>query len=535
MHPDCGKIYNIQVMVKAAKQKSIVITALMDPGLYHHPVEQLQLIETHISWVILTGHYVYKIKKPVNLGFLDFSTLEKRRFYCEEELRLNQRLAPEIYLAVVPITGTTEQPQMAGRGEAIEYAVKMVQFPQQAQLDRVLASGELQAEQLDALARLITDFHQRIAIAGADSGYGDPEHVYQPVAENFSQIRERISKEKYRKLVDAIERWSTSAFESLQPVLQQRKSAGFIRECHGDMHLRNIAWVDDQPVIFDCIEFNPNLRWIDVISEVAFLVMDLQDRQQAQLAQRFLNSYLEYSGDYAGVRVLCFYLVYRAMVRAKVEAIRAQQKGISKKEQTEAETGFFTYLELAQNYTAVDTPRLLITHGLSASGKSTLTQPLLEHLPALRIRSDVERKRLLGIKAEESCQADNKKGIYTPETTQTVYEKLIKLAAGIIDAGYSVIVDATFLKQDQRQPFQQLAREKQVPFIILDFMASADTLRQRITEREKEVSDADLSVLEQQLVQPYSLNENELACVITIDTETPFDVTELVGQIRSLA
>jgi aminoglycoside phosphotransferase family enzyme len=472
-------------MVKAAEQKFIVITALMDPGLYHHPVEELQLIETHISWVILTGPYVYKIKKPVNLGFLDFSTLEKRRFYCEEELRLNQRLAPEIYLAVVPITGTTEQPQIAGRGEAIEYAVKMVQFPQRAQLDRVLSRDGLEPQYMDVLASLVADFHQRIEVAGADSEYGDPEHVYQPVAENFAQIRERISKEKYRKLVDDIEQWSKSAFASLRSVLQQRKSAGFIRECHGDMHLRNIAWVNDQPVIFDCIEFNPNLRWIDVISEVAFLVMDLQDRQQAQLAQRFLNSYLEYSGDYAGVRVLCFYLVYRAMVRAKVEAIRAQQKGISKKEQTEAETGFFTYLELAQHYTRIDAPRLLITHGLSASGKSTLTQPLLEYLPAIRIRSDVERKRLFGIKADENRQADNKEGIYTPEATQTTYKKLIKLAEEIIDAGYSVIVDATFLKQDQRQPFQQLAGAK--------------------------------------------------PCVITIDTEAPFDINELVGQIRALA
>ena len=522
-------------MSLSSKQQDPLLAALMHPGLYDHPVEELQLIETHISWVILTGPYVYKIKKPVNLGFLDFSTLEKRRFYCEEELRLNQRLAPEIYLAVLPITGSAEQPQIAGRGEAIEYAVKMVQFPQQAQLDRVLASGQLHSEQLDALARLVADFHQRVEVAGADSEYGDPEHVYQPVAGNFAQIRERISKEKYRKLVDDIERWSTSAFGSLRSVLQQRKSAGFVRECHGDMHLRNIAWVNDKPVVFDCIEFNPNLRWIDVISEVAFLVMDLQDRQQLPLAQRFLNSYLGYSGDYAGVGVLRFYLVYRAMVRAVVEAIRSQQKGISQKEQAEAETGFFTYLELAQHYTRIDAPRLLITHGLSASGKSTLTRPLLEHLPAIRIRSDVERKRLFGIKAGKSRWADSKEGIYTSEATQATYEKLLKLAAGVIDAGYSVIVDATFLKQDQRQPFRQLAEAKQIPFIILDFTASADTLRRRITEREKEVSDADLSVLEQQLAQGYSLCENELGDVITIDTETPFDVTELVRQIRSSA
>jgi len=510
-----------------------LIAALMNPDLYDHPVEKCQLIETHISWVILTGTYAYKIKKPVNLGFLDFSSLEKRGFYCEEELRLNRRLAPDIYLAVVPITGTHEQPFWAGEGEPIEFAVQMVQFPQEAQLDRMLARGELEPQHIDAIARMVADFHQRIALAGADSAYGDPEHVRKPVEDNFKQICECITEAEYLDPLTELEHWSKSTFDELQSVFVQRKTGGFIRECHGDMHLRNLAWVNEAPVAFDCIEFNPNLRWIDVISEVAFLLMDLQDREQPQLAQRFLNKYLEYSGDYAGTRVLPFYLVYRALVRAKVDAIRVKQTGISQQEQIEAMMDFSGYLQLAQSYTRTVTPQLIITRGLSASGKSTLTQPLLEHLGAVRIRSDVERKRLLGMKPEEGGQAGHNQGIYSAEFTQRTYDKLAELAGQVIDAGYPVVVDAACLKPEQRAQFQQLAAAKKVPYIILEFIASPGTLRQRIVERKDDVSDANLKILEHQLADWHPLCESERPYTITIDTEAPFEVVELAGKIKS--
>ena len=275
----------------------------MRPGCYDHPVSDIQLIETHISWIILTGDFAYKIKKPVNLGFLDFSTLDKRRFCCEEELRLNRRLAAAIYLDVVPVTGEPARPELCGTGRAIEYAVKMVQFPQPAQLDRMLANGELENRHIDALAALVAEFHQSIEVAPEASEFGDPERVYGPVAENFRQIRQQPGSDRNDARLAELERWSKTTFDTLTDVFTQRKKDGFIRECHGDMHLRNLVWFEGAPLAFDCLEFNPALRWIDTLSEVAFLVMDLQDRQQPQFAQRFLNAYLERCGDYQGMPV----------------------------------------------------------------------------------------------------------------------------------------------------------------------------------------------------------------------------------------
>ncbi len=520
-------------MVNTGTQNPRLIIALMNPVLYDHPVTNLQLIETHISWVILTGPYAYKIKKPLNLGFLDFSTLEKRQFYCEEELRLNRRLAPDLYLQVVKITGTSEQPSFTNKGNAIDYAVKMVQFPQEAQLDHVLERGDLQLEHIDLIARIISDFHQQIEIADVESIYGDPEHVYQPVLENFSQIRERITDTKFTEILDELACWSESAYTELKHVFVKRKVDGFIRECHGDLHLRNLAWFNDAPIAFDCLEFNPELRWIDVISEVAFLVMDLQGHQQPQMASRLLNSYLEYTGDYAGMRVLSFYLVYRAMVRAKVDAIRLYQEGISKIDRANEEKSFSGYLKLARDYTRRATPQLIITRGMSASGKSTLTGPLLEQLGAIRVRSDVERKRIFGLGTEKGTAVAVGEGIYTAEATDQTYDRLAELAELVIDSGYSVIVDATFEKEEHRKLFKHLALGKKVPFVILELSASMETLRHRIEVRKHDVSDADLQVLEHQYADWLPLNKEEVPDSIEVNTENPLDFMQIAKQVRS--
>ena len=517
------------------KDQPELIRSLLKADVYTHPVTDIQLIETHISWVILTGEYAYKIKKPINLGFLDFSTLEKRLFCCNEELRLNSRMAAAIYLEVVPITGSREQPQLHATGDVIEYAVKMVQFPQQAQLDNMLANGELGKPHMDAIAQLVAEFHQSTDVAADDSDFGDPEHVYQPVAENFTQIRQHLHTNNYDGELAGLEHWAKAEFNSLRPELEQRKHDGFIRECHGDMHLRNLVWFNGQPLAFDCLEFNPALRWIDTLSEVAFLVMDLQDRKQPQLAQRFLNSYLERCGDYQGMRVFYFYLTYRALVRAKVDAIRAGQQGITDAERRMAEEEFYAYLNLARSYTRRRQPKLIITRGMSASGKSTLTQPLLELMGATRIRSDVERKRLFGIDPGMESTAEIDKGIYTVEAGVKTYERLRLLAQALLEAGITVIVDAAFLKYEQRQLFNELAHQLQVAFIIVEFTASADTLRQRIKARTGDVSDADLSVLEHQLASSKPVHESELPCLIDIDTEMDFDVAGLLEKIQKLS
>jgi len=508
------------------------VAALLTPDNYDHLTDEIQLLETHISWVILTGHYVYKIKKPVDLGFLDFSSLSKRRHYCEEELRLNRRLAADIYLDVIPIYGSPAEPHFRPDGKIVDYAVKMRQFPQSAQLDRMLGANILAIEHLDAIADTVARFHMMIEKAGTQSPYGEPERVWQPVAENFEQIRERETDSTILQQLQTLHEWSRNSFEQLRSVFAQRKQDGFVRECHGDLHLRNIAWFEDHPVIFDCIEFNPNLHWIDVISDIAFLFMDLIDRGQTASAYRMLDRYLSHTGDYAGVSVLPFYIVYRAMVRAKVDRIRLSQADITAAERDEGLKEFTGYLQLANSFTHRPTPVLILTWGLSGSGKTTVTDKLLPALGAIRLRSDVERKRLAGLDAMDRAGMGVGAGIYTDAMSERTYAHLLQQARIILAAGFPLIVDAAFLDAVRRTPFAKLAQQMQLPFVILQCEASETCLRQRIRSRQHDASDADLQILEHQLSTLIPLTSREMQQVIPVNTEQEIDIPTLMQKIR---
>jgi hypothetical protein len=506
-------------------RQEILITALRSA--LGEPVE---IVETHISWVLLAGDYAYKIKKAVNLGFLDFSTLEKRRFYCMEELRLNRRLTPDLYLEVVPVAGSADHPALNGPGPAIEYAVKMRRFPQSCLLDQVLLRGELTPATVDAIARRIADFHGHTAIAGNESPFGTPERAHLPVAENFAQIRPRLRDKEDLIRLDELERWSEREYLDRFDVLAARKARGWVRECHGDLHLGNMALLDGKPVPFDCIEFSDNLRWIDVISEAAFLSMDLQDRGRPDMARRFLNAYLEQTGDYDGLEVLRYYLVYRAMVRAKVACIRAGQ--------AEQPAGHWAryrnHIELAAGFTRPCQPFLAITHGLSGSGKTTVTQSLLEEASLFRVRSDVERKRLYGLKPEARSGAGTGGGIYSAEANERTYRRLAEVARGIIQSGFSTIVDAAFLKRRERVAFHELAQELNVPFVILDITAPENLLRERVKQRmqhRRDASEADITVLENQLRNSEPLGVSELAVAIGVGTERTVNAQALVRRL----
>ncbi|MCC6543287.1 MAG: AAA family ATPase [Nitrospirae bacterium] len=516
------------------KNQDSLIRSLRNPSVYPHDSDRFQLIETHISWVFLCGPYAYKIKKAINLGFLDFTTLDQRKFYCEEELRLNGRLAPGLYLAVVPITGTPAQPLLGGSGEAIEYAVKMRRFPQDALLSHRVDQHRLTNTHIDQIIAQVADFHQTIPAATGETEYGDPEHVAAPVRENFIQIQQRLRDSRHVQLLDRVNRWAVHEHQARYEQFRQRKQRGFIRECHGDMHLGNMAIVDGRPVIFDGIEFNPDLYWIDVMNEVAFLCMDLEDRKERNFAFRFLNGYLERTGDYAGMRVFRYYLAYRAMVRAKVADIRSSQE--TRCDSTApAAREFERYLQLALSYTQPQRPVLFITHGLSGSGKSTLSAPLAEQIGAIRIRSDRERLRMFGKGKRQGEEATIGEGVYSQDATRQTYAKLAELAGIVLDAGYSAIIDATFLGRQQRDSFKQLAYRLGVPIRILFFRAEADVLRQRIRERQREgsdISEADLSVLEHQLAVYAGLYEDERSYTVTIDTESVSESVQILALVN---
>ncbi len=464
-----------------------------------------QLLETHISWVLLAGNTAWKIKKPVNFGFVDFSSLEKRHFYCEEELRLNSRLAPDMYLEVIPVCGTPETPRLGGEDESLDYAVKMRRFDQSGLLSNRLDA--LTSELMEQLAEQVVSFQQQIQVCGDACEYATPELVLAPMLDNFDTIRRLEPPQEVTQQLEQLEAWTRANWKVLTPLLKARKRSGFIREGHGDMHLGNITLIDGQPVIFDGIEFNPGLRWIDIMNEVAFLLMDLREKQRPQLAWHFLNRYLQQSGDYAGL-VLCR---YRAMVRAKVAALGDHQSGELR-----------AYLQQALAGTKKPQLRLFITYGLSGSGKSYIASRMADALGMVHIRSDVERKRLAGLSALSRTESSTGSGLYTRDKTALTYQHLLQLAGQILQHGYAVIVDATFLLHEQREMFQKLADRCGIPFTILELSAPEALLRQRIKQRRLQANDpseADTSVLQLQLHnrQPLSIHEADYAITITPD------------------
>jgi len=487
------------------------------------------VLETHISYVLLTGEYAYKIKKQVAFGFLDFSTLAARRSFCEQELRLNRRLAPALYLDVVPITGSADAPRLGGEGTALEYAVKMREFPQSELAATLLARGELRPADIDALAIRVAGFHAAIDVADAAGAFGTPDGVLGLALRNVEEIAPLIAADSERRQLDRLREWTEGEHRRLGASFEQRRARGFVRECHGDLHLGNIARIDGELVIFDCIEFNEEMRWIDVMSEIAFTVMDLEDRGRADFAHRFLNAYLEHTGDYAGLAVLPFYLAYRALVRAKVALLRAAQAGAGA---GTARVEARAYLHLASKYAKPPRPALIVTYGLSGSGKTTLSEALLERIGAVRLRSDVERKRMHGLAPLERAGATIGGGLYSPAATDSTYERLRSLAREIVDAGRTAIVDAAFLRRSQREPFRALAAELGVPFVILVFEASEATLRQRVAVRDArgdDASDADLAVLGHQLAAREPLAAEERACAVVYDAEAPLAAARAPG------
>lgn len=505
-----------------------LIRALISPACYDHAVGKVQLIETHISWVLLTGKYAYKLKKPLNLGFLNFSTLEQRQQACADEVRLNCRLAAETYIDVVAITGSTDAPRIDGQGKIIEYAVKMRQFPFDSTLDSIDDRGKLATEQIDQLAERLAHFHlTECARASVDSPWGEPDAIAQSVVENFQLLDGLLEGAAEKQGLEELQCWSIAEHNRLTPLMRERKRDGWVRECHGDLHLGNLAWVNGQLLIFDCIEFNSSLRWIDVISEVAFCFMDLLHRQHRDLAMRFLNAWLEVSGDYDGLALLRYYAVYRALVRAKVAALLAKQSDDGNTGTSSAEVSSF--LQLAENLSQNIPVQLWITHGLSGSGKTTLTQSILQDKGMIRLRSDIERKRLAGLDALARSCSEIGEVLYSEEATFRTYTHLARLAEKLLCAGYPVIVDAAFLACWQRDLFRKTAQRLGVCFRILDIEVDPATLRERIrhrAEQGKDASEANLLVLQHQIETAQALGEDVLDVVTRISGTT--ESTDLI-------
>ncbi|MGD8417360.1 MAG: AAA family ATPase [Pseudomonadales bacterium] len=479
------------------------LSALLDPRSYPHPCPHIELIETHISWVILTGDYAYKLKKPVRFNFVDFSTLALRLHFCREELRCNRAFAPQLYVSLVAIRRgergleavAESTSETADQADVVEWAVQMRQFDPELALDRLLERGELGEDALDDFGRDLADRHAALPVL--EAGPADvPKRVFGPVEDNFEEIGNTGLADRHRRDVDATLARSRAVGDSLRPAFDARLIGGCVRECHGDLHLSNLARIDGVVTAFDCLEFNENLRWIDTMSDVAFLFMDCHFRGRTALAYRFLDSYLEGSGDYNGAQLLHYFAAYRSVVRAKVAALRWVQEA----DEATAER-FARHLVWARDRLTRPRGRLVLTCGLSGSGKSYLATRLLARLPAVRLRSDVARKHLAGIGTLARSDSGIDSGLYDPAQSDRTFAHLAAAAEGLLVAGEHVIVDATFIERSRRAQFLELAERLGVVAVIVHCRAPDAVLTARLEDRARagaDPSEATVEVLRMQ-------------------------------------
>lgn len=496
----------------------------------------VELFETHVSWVLVAPPHAYKIKKALRFDFLDFSTLAARRHFCEEEVRLNRRLAPRLYEGAVAITGTVAAPVLGGAGQALEYAVGMRSFGQDALWSRRAAQGTLGAQEIDLLARKLAAFHAAAARAPADKGWGSPDALRTLAADNIALLEPLLAEPGQRACLAGLRAWQEDCLRRLRPVFEERLAAGWVRECHGDLHCGNILTLDGDVAAFDCIEFNDALRWIDVMQDLAFACMDLRREGLRGLAARLLNGYLELGGDYAGVALLRYYEAECAMVRAKVELVRAAQGGPADAAACRQHAG--ALLAAAAAASAPPPPVLVVMHGFAGSGKSTVARALVELLGAVQLRSDVERKRMHGIAPGGRPAGALDQGLYSRASTDAVYRRLGALSSGLLAAGMPVIIDACCLMQQERAAFAAIAAGQGVPALLVDVRAGEAAMRARIRKRQQlghDPSDADERVLDLQQRVHQPLSEEELAHALVIDSEAPFDpgpVLRAAGRLR---
>jgi aminoglycoside phosphotransferase family enzyme/predicted kinase len=497
------------------------IDSLLKPSAYPYPTTAVRMQQTHVSLLFLTDQFVYKVKKAVNLGFLDFTTLERRFFYCKEELRLNRRLAPEIYLDVVPVRATPHGASFDGDGEIIDYAVRMVRLPEERMMSRLLEQGAITADNVRTLAGNVARFHLAAATSPEISGYGAPAIVRANWEENFDIVDRFVGQTVTHDDFRLIRKWVEEFLEHNEALFERRVSEGFIREGDGDLHAGNIC-LTEPPVIFDCIEFNERFRYLDTAADIAFLLMDLEYYRSGRFAALFIDEYRAITGDEGIHRLLPFYQVYRAFIRGEVESIKAAEPELSDAERDASGESARRHFCLARGLIIRDRlpQTLFITCGFSGSGKSTVASELSFQLGLEQYSSDLVRKELAGISPTERRSGDYLDGIYGHEFTRKTYDRLRELAEDALTAGRSAIVDATFRNVRERALFQALASVHSARFVILAICCSQTVILERLDDREHRsdvVSDARRTTYYRQKNDfvPPQFTEGE---VITVDT-----------------
>jgi aminoglycoside phosphotransferase family enzyme/predicted kinase len=466
-----------------------IAQALLNPDIYPEPTKTVRLEQTQMSFVFITDKYVYKTKKAVNLGYLDYSTLEQRKFFCDKEVELNKRLSPDTYLGVVPITRKDGGYALGGDGKIVEYAVKMKILPFDRMLDALLKENSVTDDMMPRVAKKMADFHSRADTGGVIDDFGKIELINHNNEENLSQMAPYIGRTltglEHRKIAD----FTRGFIKENSALLEKRIKENHIRDCHGDLHAAHICF-EDGLIIYDCIEFNDRFRYSDVASEVAFLAMDLDHNGRADLARSFVNSYIEYSGDTDIKKLLDFYKCYRACVRGKVACFKLDDPYVSEQHKKEAHYNAESYFDLACAYTN-PTPTLFITTGLTGCGKSAVAAELAKRLGLVLLSSDITRKKLANIPQNEHCYGDINSGIYSADFSAQTYRALFDEAAKILAEGGPVIIDATFIRSADRKEAKKLAEDAGARFFIIECTLDEETAHKRLDNRLSECTASD--------------------------------------------
>ncbi len=466
-----------------------MVRGLMQPEAYPEPTKRIRLEQTQMSFVFLTDNFAYKIKKPVNLGYLDYSSIEKRLHFCRKELELNQRLCGNAYLEVVNITRRKDGFSINGEGEIVDYAVKMRRLPAGRMMDTLLEDEGISENMISRLAQKIAAFHKSAASSDEINTFGSIDSINLNNDENFSQTKDYIGRTISQKQFDLLAEYTRSFIRDNSNLFENRVKEGYIRDCHGDLHTNHICF-ENGICIYDCIEFNDRFRYGDTGSEVAFLTMDLDHHGQANLSRSFVNEYISFSGDKKLKELLTFYKCYRAYVRGKVACFKLDDPYITAEERAKALQDAIGYFDLAYAY--VKLPKtLFITTGLVGSGKSSLAQSLAKRLGLVYISSDITRKQLANIWIKERRFEGANTGIYSPEFSRKTYDTMFSKAKRALNEGGSVIMDASFIKAAEREKAKALAEETGARFFILECKLEEELTRQRLFQRQQQASVSD--------------------------------------------
>jgi uncharacterized protein len=492
-----------------------LIQQMLTPEFYPHPVTiPLKLMQTHASIVLLTGDFAYKLKKPVNFGFLDYSTLEKRRYFCQEELRLNQRGAKELYLDVISISKQSDRYYFGSDGEIVDYAVKMVQFPQEILFSNMLEVGTITTEHVEEMGRVVAKFHACAQTNRYITSFGTIDRIKQSIDDNYHQTEPYIGRAQTQRQFTETKAYTDLFLEKHPQLFCDRILGKFIRECHGDLHLRNICRWRDKIFLFDCIEFNQPFRYVDTMYDVAFVVMDLAARRRKDLANRFLNTYAEETGDWEGLQVLPLYLIRQAYVRAKVTSFLLDDPGISSEDCDVAAKMAGDYYHQAWEYARFQQGRIIMLAGLSGAGKSTLGKQIATELDGIQLRSDAVRKHLGGV----PLLAKGDDSLYTAEMTAKTYQLVLELGAKLALQGFTVVLDAKYDRVLLRVAVHDLAKTRGIPFQIVHCTAPEQVLRERLIHRIGNIADATVDLLASQQAAWEDFTPEERGDVMTVDT-----------------